>query len=92
MPDEEPRRPYASCPSCGSTTFTVYGLVGYAQPYDGLRDDFGLSEIQWEADFVQEVKCASCERDCTRLLVNRGVIHGVYDPVERELGAGPEAR
>ncbi len=73
-----------ACPDCGHTEFDVLGLVGYRQPYDATKQDYGASEIQWDVDFPEYVKCRGCKRQITEYAVEAGIIEAAYYVVQRD--------
>jgi hypothetical protein len=49
MPDPEEKDRF--CPHCGATNFYILDLVGYRQPYDSKKLDYGAGEVQWDVDY-----------------------------------------
>jgi hypothetical protein len=78
------------CPHCRSTDFEVCGLVFYRQLYDGLRKEYGFSDVHWECDYPEYVECRGCHEDVTEYAMRHGVVEAVYDVVERDPHAARE--
>lgn len=77
MPSRKDAQPVL-CPHCGSHEFTVRGVVDYRQPYDGRKNEYGVSKIFWDCDWPQYVECAGCEHDVTALFKRARIIEDFY--------------
>ncbi len=79
-PQSEESDHYPTCPSCQSEEFSVEGLVGYTQFYNSRTEDYGGSEIEWDIDFRQRVRCWRCEHDMTDAFMGYNIFLIYGDP------------
>ncbi len=73
-----------SCPHCGHNEFYIFGLVGYKLEFNGERPDYRQSEIQWDVNVPEYLKCRGCDRQITEYAIEKGIFSEVYKVVARD--------